>query len=97
MSEGRHLGAEFYRWKKAYGNLQPSEEHELKQMRDEGDAVEAAGGGLVARQSHVPGRDPKQMVKPVRQRMREVAQSRVRFGYCRLRVLLQREGWEVGG
>ena len=26
----------------------------------------------------------------------EVAQTRVRFGYRRLRVLLQREGWTVG-
>ena len=25
----------FYRWKKAYGNLQPSEARELKQLRDE--------------------------------------------------------------
>jgi putative transposase len=28
--------------------------------------------------------------------MRELAQTRVRFGYGRLRVLLQGEGWEVG-
>jgi putative transposase len=28
--------------------------------------------------------------------MRELAQARVRFGYRRLRVLLLREGWEVG-
>ena len=32
----------------------------------------------------------------LRQRMRELAQTRVRFGYRRLRVLLLREGWEVG-
>lgn len=38
-------------------------------------------------------RDP---LTALRQRMRELAQSRVRFGYRRLRVLLQREGWEVG-
>jgi putative transposase len=25
----------FYRWKKVYGNLQPSEARELKQLRDE--------------------------------------------------------------
>jgi putative transposase len=25
----------FYRWKKTYGNLQPSEARELKQLRDE--------------------------------------------------------------
>lgn len=28
--------------------------------------------------------------------MRELAQARVRFGHCRLRVLLLREGWTVG-
>ena len=32
----------------------------------------------------------------LRQRMREWAQTRVRFGYRRLRVLMQREGWQVG-
>ena len=32
----------------------------------------------------------------LRQRMRELAQTRVRSGYRRLRVLMQREGWQVG-
>ena len=32
----------------------------------------------------------------LRQLMREMAQTRVRFGYRRLRVLMVREGWEVG-
>jgi putative transposase len=32
----------------------------------------------------------------LRQRMRELAQARVRFGYRRLRVLIHREGWTVG-
>jgi putative transposase len=32
----------------------------------------------------------------LRQRMRELARTRVRFGYRRLRVLLLREGWTVG-
>ena len=38
-------------------------------------------------------RDP---LTALRARMRELAQTRVRFGYRRLRVLLQREGWQVG-
>jgi putative transposase len=38
-------------------------------------------------------RDP---LTALRQRMRELAQTRVRFGYRRLRVLFLREGWEVG-
>jgi len=41
-------------------------------------------------QSH---RDP---LTALRQRMRELAQTRVRFGYRRLLVLLRREGWELG-
>ena len=28
--------------------------------------------------------------------MRELAETRVRFGYRRLLILLRREGWEVG-
>lgn len=38
----------------------------------------------------------KDPLTALRQRMRELAQTRVRFGYRRLRVLLLREGWEVG-
>jgi putative transposase len=38
-------------------------------------------------------RDP---LTALRQRMRELARTRVRFGYQRLRVLLLREGREVG-
>ena len=29
-------------------------------------------------------------------RIREIAQSRVRYGYRKIRVLLNREGWNVG-
>ena len=36
------------------------------------------------------------LLTALRQRMRELAQSRVRFGYRRLPVLLRREGWELG-
>jgi putative transposase len=32
----------------------------------------------------------------LRQRMRELAHARVRFGYRRIYMLLRREGWEVG-
>ena len=37
-------------------------------------------------------RDP---LKALRMRLRELAASRVRFGYRRLTVLLRREGWQV--
>ena len=32
----------------------------------------------------------------LRMRIREIAQSRVRYGYRKIRVLLNREGWAVG-
>ena len=32
----------------------------------------------------------------LRLRIREIAQTRVRYGYRKIRVLLNREGWEVG-
>jgi putative transposase len=49
-----------------------------------------------ATRSLVYYRSRKDPLTALRQRMREVAQTRLRFGYRRLRVLLQREGWEVG-
>ena len=41
-------------------------------------------------------RSRKDPLTALRQRMRELAQARVRFGHRRLRVLLLREGWTVG-
>ena len=38
-------------------------------------------------------KDPKQAL---RGRMREIAQTRVRYGYRRIHVLLKREGWQLG-
>ena len=38
-------------------------------------------------------RDPR---TALRQRIRELAQTRVRYGYRKIRVLLNREGWAVG-
>lgn len=38
-------------------------------------------------------KDPK---NALRQRMREIAHTRVRYGYRRIHVLLKREGWQLG-
>ena len=46
--------------------------------------------------SSVYYRGRKDPLTALRQRMCELAQTRVRFGYRRLRVLLLREGWTVG-
>ena len=32
---------------------------------------------------------------PLRQRIKDIAAARVRYGYRRIHVLLQREGWKV--
>ena len=60
--------------------------------------VSARRACLVVRatRSSVYYRSRKDPLTALRQRMRELAQTRVRFGYRRLRVLLQREGWTVG-
>ena len=39
-------------------------------------------------------RRPEQAV--LRKRIREIAETRVRFGYRRIHILLQREGWSAG-
>ena len=38
-------------------------------------------------------RDPR---LEVRQRMRDIAATRVRYGYRRIHILLRREGWTLG-
>jgi len=46
--------------------------------------------GTYRYQSH---KDPR---TALRMRIREIAQARVRYGYRKIRVLLNREGWKVG-
>lgn len=38
-------------------------------------------------------RDPR---IEIRQRMREIAQTRIAYGYRRIHVMLRREGWQIG-
>jgi putative transposase len=42
---------------------------------------------------HYRSRRPEQA--PLRQRIREIAETRMRYGYRRITVLLRREGWRV--
>ena len=58
----------FYRWKKVYGGMLPSEARELKQLRDENAQAETARRRPVARQGHAAGRRSKKVLKPVKQR-----------------------------
>jgi putative transposase len=52
---------------------------------------------LLVRQAHSTYyyRSVKDPQTALRQRMREMAQTRVRYGYRRIHVLLKREGWRV--
>lgn len=40
-----------------------------------------------------PVRDPR---SELRRRMKALAQTRIRYGYRRLHILLRREGWQLG-
>ena len=42
---------------------------------------------------YYPARRPVQ--RTLRERIRDIAETRVRYGYCRIHVLLGREGWRV--
>lgn len=61
-----------------------------------GVSTRRACGVVKATRSSVYYTSRKEPLLALRQRMRELAQTRVRFGYRRLLVLLRREGWEVG-
>jgi putative transposase len=49
----------------------------------------------VARATHRYAGHQEQWIE-LRMRIREIAQTRVRYGYRMIRVLLNREGWKVG-
>ena len=49
----------------------------------------------VARATHRYEGQQEQWIE-LRMRIREIAQTRVRYGYRMIRVLLNREGWKVG-
>ncbi|MEM9263157.1 MAG: IS3 family transposase, partial [Pseudomonadota bacterium] len=128
----------YYRWRKKYGGLMPSEVRGLKQLEEENgrlkrmvadlsldkamlqdvlgkkgvapakgrqlvDYVRGAFQVSVRRGCTVLGlqkstyfykaRRPSQAA--LRKRIREIAETRVRYGYRRIHVLLTREGWSV--
>lgn len=58
----------YYRWRKKYGGLMPSEMKRLRQIEEENNRLK---------------------------RIREIAETRVRWGYGRIHVLLRREGGAV--
>ncbi len=55
----------------------------------------ACGAARLAR-SPERYRSSKDLQSALRMRIREIAQARIRYGYRKIRVLLNREGWKVG-
>ena len=53
------------------------------------------GGSLAAGVARVRYRSRRPTRAPLRERLRELATTRVSYGYQRLHVLLRREGWKV--
>jgi putative transposase len=45
----------YYRWKKIYGNMEPSQAKELRQMRDENTKLKRIVGGSLVGQGYAPG------------------------------------------
>ena len=63
----------FYRWRKVYGNLQPSEAHELKQLRDENKKLTRLVADLSLDKVMLQDVLSKKVLKPVREPARSCA------------------------
>src|SRR5580704_12863346 len=90
----------FYRWKKEYAGLEPAP----ARMKDVVVYVTACHryserrACALTRQARSTQRKPsrRQPHTAIRLRMHEIGQTRVRYGYRRVHLLLKREGWSVG-
>ncbi|WP_417784380.1 IS3 family transposase [Terasakiella pusilla] len=128
----------YYRWRKKYGGLMPSEMKRLKQLEEENTRLKGLVADLSLDKAMLQDVIKRKPVKParrrqivdhlrivwqvsirraccvlqagrstyhykarrdeqaaLRQRIKEIAETRVRYGYRRIHVLLKREGWEV--
>jgi len=96
----------FYRWTKHFMGLGLQELRELRSLRHENSKLKQVIADLtldrhISRRSFEKSRKSLAHVAlaitqdALRQRLRELAAVRVRFGYRRLTVLLRREGWRV--
>jgi transposase len=106
----RHAISErtIYTWRKRFGDFQANDIRRLKRVyrlyREMIDFVRAAFQVSIRRACrtipacrratyHYRSRRPEEA--PRRQRIREIAETRMRYGYRRITVLLRREGWHV--
>ncbi|WP_382160737.1 transposase [Hydrogenophaga sp. ANAO-22] len=93
--------ATFCTWKKKYGELGVSELRKLRQRslwRQERCKVSVHRSCRLAllQRSSWYAKSAARDQSLLRQRIRDLAMSRPRFGYRRVLVMLKREGWEVG-
>jgi len=58
----------FYRWKKTYDGMSPSEARELKQLREENTKLKRLRRRALPRQGHAAGCRSRKILKPVKQR-----------------------------
>ncbi len=91
----------YYRWRKKYGGLMPSELKRLKQLEEENNRLKRMVADLsldkamlqVVLSKKLESRRLSQV--GLRKRIREIAEIRVRYGYRRIHILFRREGWRV--
>ncbi len=93
--------ATFYAWKKKFGSMGLSELRRLRQLvghlidRYRISIQRACRVCLQSRAGWYQKPKGKPLDEPLRARMREIANTRIRFGFWRIYVLLRREGWRV--
>ena len=87
--------ATFYRWKKKYGGMGVAELRKLKQFEEENTKLKRlVKVTAFARSTHRYQSviDPQDLL---RIRLKDLAKTRVSYGYRRLHILLLREGWQI--
>jgi putative transposase len=89
--------ATYYNWKKKYGGLMPSEMKRLRQLEEENGRLKriAADEVLNAERSSYHYKSRRGDQADLKKRIKEIAETRVRYGYLRIHVLLVRESWRV--
>src|SRR5579863_5125489 len=82
-------------WQKNSKALASPPDGELSGRRVPGEPASCLPGGAsgISTYRYQSKREPR---TALRLRIREIAAARIRYGYRKIRVLLKREGWQVG-
>jgi putative transposase len=87
--------ATYYNWKKKYAGLTPSEMKRLRQLEEENGKLKKIVADLSLERSTYHYRSRRAGQAQLTERIKEIAGTRVRYGYRRIHVLLRRDGWRV--